>query len=70
MGEILSKDDARAMFAMTEDQWLANVQQAVTSGIAKPIGAPESGVGMAMSTAEGDILSRISRPCWDTGPDK
>ena len=56
MVEILSKDDAQAMFAMTENQWLANVQGAVASGMAKPIGTPESGVGMAMSTAEGDIL--------------
>jgi hypothetical protein len=66
MAEILSKDDAQAMFAMTEDQWLANVQGAVASGMAKPIGTPESGVGMAMSTAEGDIL--MVRPSY--GEDK
>ena len=66
MVEILSKDDAQAMFAMTEDQWLANVQGALASGMAKPIGTPESGVGMAMSTAEGDIL--IVRPSY--GEDK
>ena len=66
MAEILSKDDAQAMFAMTEDQWLANVQGAVASGMAKPVGTPGSGFGMAMSTAEGDIL--MVRPSY--GEDK
>jgi hypothetical protein len=66
MVEILSKDDAQAMFAMTEVQWLANVQGAVASGMATPIGSSESGVGMAMTTAEGDLL--IVRPSY--GEDK
>jgi hypothetical protein len=66
MVEILSKDDARAMFAKTEDQWLANVQGVVASGMAKPIGTPESGVGMAMRTAEGHVL--MARPSY--GEDK
>jgi hypothetical protein len=54
------------MFAMTEDQWLANVQGAVASGMAKPIGTQESDFGMAMSTAEGDIW--MVRPSY--GADK
>jgi hypothetical protein len=62
MVEILSKDDTQAMFAMTEEQWLANVQGNVASRMARPIGTPESGVGMAMSTAEGDIL--MVRPSY------
>lgn len=36
MVEILSKDDAQAMFAMAEDQRLANVQGAAALGMAKP----------------------------------
>ena len=54
--EILSKDDARMMFAMSEDQWLANVQRAVETGAATPMETRENGIGMAMNTPDGDLL--------------
>src|SRR3546814_358645 len=54
--EILSKDDARAMFAMTKNQWHSNVYQAVSAGMARPMGTPETGYGMAMNTPDGDLL--------------
>ncbi len=66
--EILSKDDTQAMFAMTEDQWLANVQQAVASGIARSMGTPEVGIMMAVSTAEDDIL--MVRPSYGENKQK
>jgi len=47
--EILSKDDARALFAMTRAQWVENVQQAVMAGVAEATGRPESG-GVTMHT--------------------
>ena len=60
--EILSKDDARLLFTMTEEQWQANVRQSVAAGIAQAMGSPETGVGMVMVTAEGDLL--VVRPLY------
>ncbi len=60
--EILSKDDARAMFAMTKDEWIANLHQAVAAGAATPMGTPETGLGMAMNTPDGDLL--VVRPIY------
>lgn len=54
--EFPSKDDARLMFGMTRDQWSAKVATAVESGAARVTGNPETGYGMAMDTAEGDLL--------------
>jgi hypothetical protein len=54
--EILSKDDARAMFSMTQEEWVANVRRSVDAGIATAMGTPETGFGMAMITPEGDRL--------------
>src|SRR3546814_21079143 len=53
--EILSKDDARAMFAMTKNQWHSNVYQAVSAGMARPMGTPETGYGLATNTPDGDM---------------
>jgi hypothetical protein len=58
--EILSKEDARTVFSMSKEQWLANVQQAVVAGAARPMGSRENGIGMAMSTPDGDLLVRPS----------
>lgn len=65
---ILSKDDARVMFSMSKDQWLANVQQAVTTGVANAMGTPETGLGMATSTPGGDLL--IVRPNYGENDQK
>jgi hypothetical protein len=61
--EILSKEDARTMFSMSREQWLANVRQAVAAGAVKSMGSPEMGIGMAMSTPEGDLL--MVRPSYE-----
>ncbi len=49
--EILSKDDARSLFSMTEEQWRANVRQSVAAGIAQAMGS--AGRGCRMSGATG-----------------
>lgn len=66
--EILSKDDARAMFSMTKEQWHANVRQAVAAGMARSMGTSETGFGMAMSTPEGDLL--MVRPDYSKNEQK
>lgn len=48
--EILSKDDARAIFAMTRAEWVENVRRAVMAGAAKATGSPDSG-GVTMHTS-------------------
>jgi hypothetical protein len=68
--EILSKDDARAMFEMTKEQWHSNVYQAVAAGAVMPMGTPETGYGMAMNTPDGDLL--VVKPVYfgnDRSPD-
>lgn len=54
--EILSKDDAREMFAMTKQEWVVNVQRAVAAGVATSTGTPETNFGMAMTTMGTDLL--------------
>lgn len=54
--EILSKDDARELFSTTKEQWLARVRLTVTAGMTRPMGAPETGLGMVVNTPEGDLL--------------
>lgn len=57
--EILSKDDARAIFAMTRSEWVENVQRAVTAGAARAMGRPESGgVTMVMTSQAGELFVR------------
>ena len=51
--ELLSKDDARAMFAMTRAQWISNVQAAASAGSARALGTPQ------------DISMIMSKPDWD-----
>ena len=60
--EILSKDDARRMFGMSQEVWLADVQAAVSAGQAIPMGDQGSGIGMAMNMADGSLL--IVRPSY------
>ena len=56
--EILSKDDARAMFAMTRIQWVENVRRLVISGVTKAMGSPETGLAMATTTPTGQLMVR------------
>ncbi len=51
MVEILSKDDARQVFAMSRDEWLENVRQAAAAGVAKATGSTDTGVTMTMLTS-------------------
>lgn len=66
--EILSKDDARELFSTTKEQWLARVRLTVAAGMARPMGAPETGFGMAVTTPEGDLL--IVRPSYGMNEQK
>ena len=54
--EILSKDDARAMFAMTRAQWVENVRRAVIAGVARAMGSPETALAMATTTPTGVLF--------------
>jgi len=60
--EILSKDYARAIFAMTKSQWLTNVRQAVAAGAARLIGSQKTGFGMATKTPDAFL---IVKPDYD-----
>ena len=59
---ILSKADARTVFAMSEQEWISNVKNALTQGVARATGSPKSGIGMATTTSEGYFL--IVRPMY------
>ena len=54
--EILSKEDAAAVFGMSEEAWLLNVRKAVALNLATTVGSPETDLGMVMVTPEGDLL--------------
>ncbi len=55
---MLSKADAAAVFAMSSDQWQANIDAAVENGVAQPVGSPGEGpFGMAMRNPQGDLLA-------------
>jgi hypothetical protein len=57
--EILSKEDARAIFAMTRAEWVENVRQAVMAGAARATGKPESGgVTMVTTTQAAELFVR------------
>ncbi len=67
---ILSKDDARVMFSMSKGQWLANVQQAVTTGVANAMGTPEtaaSRVAVPEVTRAASAVASKSRVAMDAG---
>jgi hypothetical protein len=56
--EILSKDDAGAIFAMTRAEWTENVRRAVMGGAARATGSPESGLAMVTNTRAGELFVR------------
>jgi len=56
--EILSKEDARTVCAMTRAQWVENVSQAVIAGLATAMGNPETGLSMATTTPVGELIVR------------
>jgi hypothetical protein len=56
--EILSKEDAGAIFAMTRAEWTKNVQRAVMAGAARSAGNPESGLAMVTTTRAGELFVR------------
>ncbi len=56
--EILSKDDARAMFAMTRAQWVEYVRRAIVAGVAKAMGSPETGLAIATTTPAAQLIVR------------
>ena len=66
--DLLSKDDAQAMFSMTGDQWQENVRRRVAEGAASAMETPETGVAMVTRTAAGDML--VLRPFYINGTDK
>lgn len=61
---LLSKQDAQLMFSFSRDQWNANVSAAVSKGMAKATGLPESGLGMATPHDNGFM---IVRPDFSSG---
>jgi hypothetical protein len=66
--EIIPKDDARAVFAMTREQWNENVRQAVMAGICRTSGRPEIGLSMSMLTQEGHLV--LVQPNYATDPER
>jgi hypothetical protein len=52
---ILSKPDARAMFAFSRPQWEANVAAVVTAGLGRASGSPRTGIGLSIETPEGAV---------------
>lgn len=61
--EILSKDDAGAIFAMTRAEWTENVRRAVMGGAARATGSPESGLAMVTNTGAGELFVRPDYSC-------
>ena len=66
--EIFSKDDARAWFAMTRDEWQENVRRNVAAGAASALEAQETGVALVARSAAGDLF--VIRPLYLSGPEK
>ena len=52
---ILSKSDARAMFAFSRPQWEANVAAVVTAGLGRATGSPATGIGVTLKTPVGAV---------------
>jgi len=53
---ILSKRDAKGVFALRRDQWNANVMATVKAGIAKATSVPETGLGMFTTNPHGFMI--------------
>ena len=66
--ELLSKDDARAMFAMTREQWILNVQAAASAGSAKAFGTPQD-ISMIMSKPDWDLIVKPNYRGNESRPD-
>ena len=56
--EILSKDDAGAIFAMTRAERTESVRRAVMGGAARATGSPESGIALVTNTRAGELFVR------------
>lgn len=54
--EILSKEDARRVFAMSRSQWTDHVRALVRAGQAQAVGDVEGGLRAVTQTPDGDIL--------------
>lgn len=54
--EVYSKADAIQMFSMSLDDWNANVISVHASGAGVGMGQPETGYGLAMQTAVGQVM--------------
>lgn len=67
--EILSKADAREVFAMSKTQWNENVRLAVGLGISGQVGRPETGLGMVTRTEAGLLLVVPDYSSNDERPD-
>ena len=63
--QILSKDDTRAIFAMSREQWEANLSAAIALGQAQPYESAEDVTGMLTEHFGGTIM--IVRPLYDIG---
>ncbi len=55
--EIISKEEAARVFAMSKAQWLTNAQNACAAGAARLFGSPEVGISINTRTADGDLFS-------------
>lgn len=67
--EMLSKDDALKIFAMSRQQWERNVTALVAAGAAeRTYPSPLGLVGMVMNTPEGTVITRLDYSQGDARP--
>lgn len=52
---VLSKQDAKTFFSMSQDQWISHVERIVSTGAAQPYGRPGDGFGVMTQTDDGDL---------------
>jgi hypothetical protein len=52
---VLSKSDARAMFAFSRSHWEANVAAVVAARLGEATGSPKTGIGVSLKTPVGVI---------------
>ncbi|MGC2456312.1 MAG: hypothetical protein WA592_26505 [Pseudolabrys sp.] len=67
---ILSKSDARAMFAFSRPQWEANVAAVVTAGLGRATGSPATGIGVTLKTPDGAVQTLPVYVGSDAKPNK
>ena len=66
-GDVLSKEDARLLFAMSRQQWEENVNTAVRAGFATPHSSAPTMIGMQVTAPRGHVITELD---YSRGPTK